>query len=90
MNLREGYAKNRENNLTQLQLLKDKIAEKKAKQDIRDHKRHLQLKQEQKEHIQLVKQTKSRRPQPLLLGYNEFGVTNNRKVLYRQFHEVSK
>jgi hypothetical protein len=30
-----------------------------------------------------------RRPPPLKIGYNEYGVTDKRAVLYRNFHEVS-
>ena len=32
---------------------------------------------------------KFRRPPPLPIGYNEHGIDETRKVLYRNFHEVS-
>jgi hypothetical protein len=35
------------------------------------------------------KKNKIKRPQPLPIGYNQHGINQSRKVLYRNFHEVS-
>ena len=30
-----------------------------------------------------------KRPPPMNIGYSEYGIQSNRKVLYRNFHEIS-
>lgn len=35
------------------------------------------------------KRRRNRRPPPLPIGYNELGMDETRKVLYRNFHEIS-
>ena len=31
-----------------------------------------------------------KRPPPMNIGYNELGIENKRKVLYRNFHQISR
>lgn len=59
-----------------------------TRRDIESHEQEQRKEQDALRRI-VRKKRKGKRPPPMEIGYNELGIAEDRKVLYRQFIEIS-